>query len=179
MVSDLSLSVENADAGVTSVTNGGVESGEENPDNWWFGSGDYNAFKFNWNDAVYSSPYHSLEITSKGSGDKFAFWAQTISAEQVVGKSITVNVKAKTSDFSGNGVYVAIRGDDTLLPYGSAEVFKTTQNIETHTGDFDWTTISVTLDSVPANIKSITVYLLYGTETAGTVYFDDLTMDVK
>ena len=175
---DLDISVESASGPVTNIVNGDAELGVNSPDNWWVGAGSSDKFDIHWDSDNYLSPSHSLAISSDDSGDKFAFWAQTFLASDVAGKKIKVNVFAKADNLTGDGIYVAIRGDDTNVPSGSAEAFVTTQAKVAYNGTFDWKEISITMDTVPTDIKSITVYLIYGTNTSGKVYFDDLSLDI-
>ena len=160
---------------LTNVVNGDFETGITTPDDWWTGySG--GEFEFGWDTKTYSSASHSVKISSSGSGDKFSFWAQTITATKLAGKKITLKVKVKSSDLSGSGLYIAIRGDDTDMPSGSAEVFSTTQMKQSIVAPLDWKEFSVTLDNLPNSIKSLTFYLIYGKGTSGTVYLDDVSL---
>lgn len=160
---------------LTDVVNGDFETGITTPDDWWTGYSS-EEFEFGWETKTYSSASHSAKISSSGSGDKFTFWAQTITAAKLTGKKITLKVKVKSSDLSGNGLYIAIRGDNTEIPSGSAEVFSTTQGKQKIVAPLDWKEFSVTLDTVPNEIKSLTFYLIYGTKTSGTVYLDDVSL---
>ncbi len=173
---NLSASFSEPSAPITDLTNGNMESGSYSPDYWWFGSGDNSLFTFAWDSNEYLSADHSLKISSQGSGGQFAFWAQTITASELTGKKITLNVNIKAANLTGKGVYIAIRGDDTSVPEGMAEEFTTTQGNVPITGSFGWKEFSITMDNVQPGIKSLTFYLIYGTETSGTVYFDDVSL---
>ena len=173
---NLNITSSDASAPVTGLVNGDMESGSYSPDNWWFGSGNNSLFNFKWNTSEYLSATHSLKISSDNSGDNFSFWAQTISADKLIGKKITLNVNIKSVNLDGQGVYIAIRGDDTAPPSGSAEAFATTQGNKQISGTFDWKKFDVTLDKVPSDIKSLTFYLIYGTKTSGSVFFDDVSL---
>ena len=173
---NLSASTSEASAPLTNLTNGNMESGNYSPDNWWYGSADNSLFNFAWDSSEYLSANHSLKISSKGSGDQFAIWAQTITASDFIGKKITLNVNIKAVDLQGQGVYIAIRGDDTLIPTGMAEEFTTTQGNQQISGSFGWKKFSVTLDLVQPDIKSLTFYLIYGSQTSGSAYFDDVSL---
>ena len=94
----------------------------------------------------------------------------------MIGKKITLNMNVKAVNLDGQGVYIAIRGDNTAIPSGAGEVFATTQGNEQISGTFDWKKFNVTLDNVPSDIKSLTFYLIYGAKTSGSVYFDDLSL---
>jgi hypothetical protein len=91
-------------------------------------------------------------------------------------KNITLNVYIKAVGLLGQGVFIAIRGDDAATPTGNAEAFVTTQGHQQINGSFDWKNFIVTMDKVPANIKSLTFYLIYSSNTSGTVYFDDVSL---
>ena len=173
---NLNVTTAAASAPLTDLTNGNIESGSSYPDDWQFGSAKSSIFNFAWDTNQYLSANHSLKISSQNSSDQFAFWAQTIEANEFVGKKITLNVNIKAADLVGQGVYIAIRGDNTLIPSGSAEVFATTQGNEQISGTFDWKQLSVTMDNVPTDIKSLTFYLIYGSTTSGTVNFDDISL---
>lgn len=173
---NLNVTVSDASPPVTNLMNGNMEAGVNSPDYWRFGSGNTSRFNFAWTTDEYLSPDHSIKISSQGSGNDFSFWTQTISASQLSNKKITLTANIKTVNLLGKGVYIAIRGDDTLIPSGSAETFVTTQGNKQITGTFDWKKFSVTLDNVPSNIKSLTFYLIYGENTSGSVYFDDLSL---
>ncbi len=172
------LNVTSADAGapITDLSNGNMESGNYSPDNWWYATANSSLFKFAWDTGAYLSANHSLKISSEGSKEQFAFWAQTISASELIGKKVTLNVNIKAAELTGEGVYIAIRGDDSLTPAGSAEVFVTTQGNKQISGSFDWKNFSVTLDNIPSDIKYLTFYLIYGLNTSGAVYFDDISL---
>jgi len=172
------LNVVSSDASppLTSLVNGDMESGKYSPDNWWFGSADNSLFSFKWDSREYLSANHSLKISSSNSNEYFSFWAQTISANELIGGKITLNVNIKSDNLDGQGVYIAIRGDTTITPSGNAEVFATTQGNEQISGTFDWKKFNVTLDNVPSDIKALTFYLIYGTKTSGSVYFDDVSL---
>ncbi|MEJ2614350.1 MAG: hypothetical protein P8Z35_05305 [Ignavibacteriaceae bacterium] len=173
---NLGISSSEASTPVTTLVNGDMELGKYSPDNWWFGSADNSLFSFKWDTSEYLSANHSLKISSSNSGEKFSFWGQTISANELIGKKITLNVNIKTVNLDGQGVYIAIRGDDTNPPTGNAEVFATTQGKKQISGTFDWKKFNVTLDNVPSDIKSLTFYLIYGIKTSGSVYFDDASL---
>ncbi len=173
---NLGITVEDASLPLTDITNGNFETGNYSPDNWWNGSANNSAFEFAWDKNEFRSPGHSVKIGSVDSGDNFAIWAQTITASELIGKKISLNVYIKGVNLTGSGIYIAIRGDDTLLPSGSAESFATTQGNENISGNFDWKMYSVTLNKVPDNTKSLTFYLIYGSKTSGTAYFDDVSL---
>jgi hypothetical protein len=78
---------------------------------------------------------------------------------------------------SGPGVSLAIRGDDTTSLNGSgAEQFSATEGKISISGTFDWKEYQVKMVNVKADIKSLTVFLIYMPGTQGEVYFDDVSL---
>lgn len=155
------------------ILNGDMESGE---DHYWSGGSLYNDFSFAYSDEEASSGTHSLKITSAtGKSKIFGYWAQTIDATNLRGKKLRVSASIKYEDVGSDGIAIAVRGDDTNSPSGSAEVFSSTQYKIVKTGTSDWENLEITLDLVKDDIKSITVYMLLN-GGSGTVYFDDLVM---
>jgi hypothetical protein len=161
---------------ILSLQNGTVEDGAYHPEYWW--SGGYAGFDFDWSTDYSVSPSHSLRIENRGAAESaYAFWAQTIKADAYVGRALTLSASVRLDGADGNGIALAIRGDDTLVPAGYAELFTTTQGNVQINGSREWTAYSVTVASVPSNIKSLTVYLIHLHGTRGTVYFDDISLD--
>jgi hypothetical protein len=160
---------------VLSLLNGNVEEGAYHPEYWW--QGGYPGFDWEWSRDYSVSPSHSLKISRAGAGESsFGFWAQTFLAVNYVRSAITLTASVRLEGADGQGVALAIRGDDTYMPTGNAEAFATTQGSLVINGSQEWTEYSVTLENVPAGIKSITVYLLLLPGTQGTVYFDDISL---
>jgi hypothetical protein len=172
---DVKLSVGEATP-IVSLQNGAVEDGSYYPDFWWHGG--YSGFDFDWSTDFSVSPSHSLKIIDAGAAESsFAFWAQSFKAVNFVRGAITLAASVRLEGVTGNGIAIAIRGDDTVMPSGSAEVFATTQGEIQINGSQEWTEYSVTLPHVPVEIKSITVYLIHLHGTQGTVYFDDVSLE--
>jgi hypothetical protein len=84
-----------------------------------------------------------------------------------------VKIKSK---LEGTGASIAIRGDDTFPPSGSAEQFVTTQAITPISGTFAWTEYTIKLDDVETATRSLTVYLMILPNTTGEAYFDDVSL---
>lgn len=103
---------------------------------------------------------------------------QTLNTDIPTGKSLTLRVRIK-GQLEGDGVSIAIRGDDTSNISGVGEQFATTQGPSPISGTFNWTEYGLNLDTIEPNIKSLTVYLIYLPNTTGTVYFDDVSLVFK
>ncbi len=148
-------------------------------DFWWNYSGNSNEYISTWASNYYVSSNHSLKInciSSISDINSLGFWAQTINSNIPIGKQLTLKAIIKIENVIGDGVSIAIRGDDTTFPSDMAEVFSTTEGQVNINGTKDWTEYGVVLDNVPSNIKSITVYLILLYNTTGTAYFDDITL---
>ncbi|MCP5064543.1 MAG: hypothetical protein GY936_19070 [Ignavibacteriae bacterium] len=155
------------------IINSNMEDGQNS---FWAGSYANPNFSFSHTDKESNSSSHSLMIeANSGEKDQFAYWAQTIKTSDLVGKKLTASVSIKYNDVDESGVALVIRGDNTETPQGSAEVFGTTQYKVIKTGSGDWQTLEVSINIVPENIKSITVYMLLAAQN-GSVYFDDLSL---
>jgi hypothetical protein len=159
------------------LVNRGAEAGEETPDGWRSSAGEGN-FQPRWSTTVAFEGSRSLAIegpSEPGGVSDFAFWAQTVT-DIARGVGVDLRVAIKLSRVEGNGVAIAIRGDDTERPEGSAEVFATTQGRTYIAGTADWAIYQVSLPPVPAGIRSLTAYLILGGPSSGTVYFDEVSL---
>lgn len=156
------------------ITNGNVESGTLTP-NGWYHTLDQEDFNFSWTDLESSSPTKSLSISTSFGHLNFVTWSQTISNDLPLGHKLTLKAKIKCN-LTGDGVAIVIRGDDTVLPSGVAELFESTQNRFSISGTNDWHDWAIMSSALSNTIKSITVYLLYLPATKGEVYFDDIDL---
>lgn len=162
------------------LSNGDVESGQSSPSAWVSGGSAPQDFAFEWADGTGASGTRSLALSpAAGPTTDFAFWTQTVDVSSPVGMTFELSVDVKLEDVLGDGIAVAIRGDDTAQQNLVAEVFATTQGRVTVSGSQDWTTLSVKLNSVPKEVDKITVYLLYLPNASGKAYFDDATLSAS
>lgn len=152
--------------------NGGFEEGQATPAAWWNGATSASGFTFSWPGGSAYDGKRAVRIKRiEGTTTGFAFWAQTFLAEDFIGGPVTLRVRIRT-ELVGEGVAIAIRGDDTETTSGNGEIFATTQRTTPITGSRNWEEFSVTFDDVPASMVSLTVYLLFGPGTTGTADFD-------
>lgn len=158
------------------VKNGNVESGITYPYNWDNNDAD-KVGTAQWTDEESYSGQKSLKLSKDDSdANDFFFWSQTMNEKIPFNKDITLKVKIKGT-LRGRGVSIVIRSDNTDRPTGVAEQIVSTQDIIPISGAFDWTEYHVTLNNVDIATHSITVYLLYQPSTAGTAYFDDISLE--
>lgn len=160
------------------LSNGDLEVGSATPDGW-FRSAPCTNTSFEWTDEEAFSPKMSLKISnSQLESDCFSFWGQTFNSNIPTGKSLSLRVRIK-GQLEGDGVSVAIRGDDTPEVAGTGEQFATTQSFTTISGTFNWTEYIVRLNPIEETIQSLTVYLVYLPNTTGNVYFDNISLTFK
>lgn len=160
------------------LVNTDMEAGATLPNGWsgWEKTG----YTIEWTTEEASSGTRSLKISAAQPDDtNFTFWSQYYGGVIPVAKDVVLSVKVKCKNVSGQGVSIAIRGDNDNLTNDHAEQFSTTQTVTTITGDFDWTSYHVRLDGIQSDITSLTVYFLLLDNTAGTVYFDDASLTVQ
>ncbi|MCB0753493.1 MAG: hypothetical protein KDC52_18620, partial [Ignavibacteriae bacterium] len=160
-----------------SLKNTDFETGISYPENWWYGATNRQLFNINYVSDVSLSANHSVEISSNASKEEFAFWAQTILADQFIGKQAELKVNLKAENITGDGIAIAVRGDDSATPEGYGEIFFTSQKQQLISGTFDWKTFTVKTDNIPDYIKSITIYLVYLPNTSGNIYFDNVSLE--
>ena len=145
------------------------------PDGWWHRNEPYTV---EWTDEESFSGTYSVTIQSDTLIDDFNFWGQTITENIQVGRKLRLRVNVKTVNVEGEGASIVIRGDTTPTPEGSAELFISTQGDVFIGGTHNWKEYSVELeDTIPASIRSITVYMVLLPYTTGQIYFDDIILE--
>ena len=168
-------SCKDEEHGIQVLDNADVENGTSLPDGW-FPTNSRGKFATIWATDESFSPSKSLKIsTPVADSVDFAYWAQSITENIPVGEPVTLRVKIK-ADLTGDGVAIAIRSDDTAPASGTGEQFVTTQGNTAISGSFDWKEFSLKLHKVDKDTKTLTVFLLYFTNTTGEVYFDDISL---
>ena len=164
------------------LMNGDVESGTDFPNDWVTGTfpGVLNAYDFSWSMEHSVSPSHSLRISQDTVDDaaQLAIWQQDIEVhDPLAGKELTLMGSIKLENVVGGlGAAIVIRGDDSRLDDRTgAEAIATTHGNINLTGTRDWSVYEVKLE-LPEGIDRLTVFALLGTNTTGTVYFDDFSL---
>jgi len=123
---------------------------------------------------VSSSSSHSLEIKSTlAESEGFSFWRRTWVPDNIpVGSHLELKVKVKLTEVTGNGVYIAFRGDQ-----GTSNVFfKSSQGQQDITGSRDFETYTVSLDSYPEGVETMFIFLILDGNSTGTANFDDISL---
>jgi hypothetical protein len=123
----------------------------------------------------YSTAHHSLSILSSQSSTAsvFSYWTITVAPDGIVpGSQLTLKVKVKTDNLSGDGVFVALRADA-----GTTQVaFKTTQDAVEIKGTQDFVEYSVAIPTFPDKVTDIRIYFILSGNSIGTAYFDDVSL---
>ena len=127
---DLSLTSEEGHGPSYTLQNTSFESGSSYPYFWWDGATKRSNFNLELVSTKFLSSTHSVKISSDNSSNEFSFWAQTFNADKVIGKSLQLYVNIRAEEITGEGIAIAIRGDDRDGNKISAEIFSTTQNKE-------------------------------------------------
>jgi len=124
--------------------------------------------------AFSSSKGHSLSITSATTATTgFSDWLYLIPGPQLtVGSRLILKVKVKLNDVTGNGVFIAMRGDTQS---GSA-FFVTSQGNQSITGSQDFKEYTIKLNYYPQNVSNIFIFLILDSSSTGTAYFDDIEL---
>ena len=124
--------------------------------------------------SVSASSSHSLSITSsEAKSDGFSFWRLVKTPSDIhVGAPLELTVKVRVTNVTGNGVYVALRGDDA----SNMVFFETTQGSQTINGTADFTTYTVKLDSYPEGVTQIYIFLIMHASSTGSANFDDISL---
>jgi|GEM_PF-950783 hypothetical protein len=157
------------------ISNGNVEAGSTSPCSWWK-TDSYGKYNLTSTDQESFSGRKSLNISIQNAHtDAFAYWGQTITTNIPIGMDVTLRAKIK-GDLEGEGVSIALRGDDTTSPSGPDAQFISTQYKTKITGQFNWKEYSIKLDNVDSSTQSLTVYLIYLPKTTGHVFFDDISL---
>lgn len=159
------------------LVNTDMEAGTTSP-NSWFQRGE-TVYRTEWTTEEANSGTRSLKISATQiDATDFAFWGQSYFGAIPIGKDVVLSIKVKCKDVIGEGISIAIRGDNANS-IDTAAQFSTTQDTINITGDFDWTTYQVRLNGIKRDIKSLSIYFVFLNNTVGTVYFDDASLIIQ
>ena len=159
------------------LVNTDVETGTLAPNSWGADPGTSGVYSLEWTKDIAFSSTHSLKISAQNSTSPgFSYWYQAFQGEMPNGKDLILSAKIKGDNLTGQGVSIAIRGDNSIPATSNGSQFMTTQGATSIQGTFDWTTYSVKLTNLSSDTKRLYVFLVYLPNTTGTVYFDDITL---
>lgn len=165
---------ENPDV-IQLLVNSSVEAGSSNPNKWYVGpEGDYQT---SWTSEHSFTGDKSLLIASDNDVGKFTYWYQRIVEDIPHGQRLKLSsmIKLDKVDPNGEGVAIAVRGDDENQ---KRVFFYTTQGDIPIRGDEDWQEYFVEMKSnITEDVSTIYVFLILSDNTFGTVYFDDIKLE--
>ncbi len=120
----------------------------------------------------FSSPGSSLKISATAHSD-FSFWGFTFSPEEIAqGSRLTMEVDIRLDNVTGEGVFIAMRGDSE----DGMVFFETTQLTKTIAGTFPFTKYTLELPYYIEKAKILNLFLIMGGNSTGTAYFDDIVI---
>ena len=155
-----------------------MENGSNFPASWSYASNNPSNtnYQFDWSTEAASSGTHSLKITSSiNNGPNFGYWYQTVSYANP-GKTVQLSVKIKIVNViaanPGIGASIALAGFS-----GSDQTqFVSSGNATPIVGTSDWSIYTVKISNIASGTDKLVVYLPLGTQTTGTVYFDEVSL---
>ena len=163
-------------AGVELLENGNMEEDPKTsfPSGWGKGGtpeeGQLNHITYI-TDSEDDNSYIKIDTITKENNFIYAY--QSIENNIPKGKKLKLTVKIKTENLTGGGAALFLRCDDSS---GVVQFAATEHSIEIK-GTKDWTTYTLELNErVRSDIESIIVFLLFTSDTSGTVYFDDASL---
>ena len=151
-----------------------IDDNLESGNNWTFHNVAPAEHEDSFDNTVSASSSHSLTIKStKAEPDGFSFWRRVWAPQDIhVGSSLELKVKVKVTDVTGEGAYIALRGDGT-----SPNVFfETTQGRVAINGNKDFQTYTLKLDSYPEGVNQMAIFLIFDGSSTGSVNFDDISL---
>ena len=161
------------DPGVPTLQNGGFEDGSALPDHWRQGGTGLDGFILSYDaDGAWEGDRCVSISRARNTPDLYSYWAQTIPVGGSPSGLLELRARIRT-ELSGEGMAMVIRGDNTAGSQGFADAFATTQGAAPITGSAGWTEHTLRLSNpLPSGLESITVYLVYLSNTTGSVSFD-------
>lgn len=140
---------------------------------WFMGSGGEN-HEFEWSTEESYSPDHSVKIQlSEKDEGAIGVLSQYIRHYIPRGREVTLKAKLRLDNIEGEGIMIALKGSGND---GITSTFVSTQGRTLITGTSDWKEYSVAVDKFTYNDDIIVVFIIYGANTTGTVYIDDVEL---
>ena len=95
------------------------------------------------------------------------------------GAKLTMKVKIKTVNIQGNGIALGMGGNQGASGNYISTFYTSTEGKTSIVGNNDFKEYSLTFDSFPTNTTSMYVLLFFLPKTTGTVYYDDVSLQVN
>ncbi len=148
---------------------------------WTLRAANFNApnnYTYRRTDAFAASGQYSsmLKADDIDSPDEFWYLLQEIEPTDIpVGAPVSLSVKVKTVDLSGNGFEIALSGTHEFEPFSG--IYRSSFDFTRHVqGDNDWQEYTLEVPAFPANMNRLRILLIISPNTTGEVYFDDVRL---
>lgn len=131
-----------------------------------------------------SSPLHSLKVSCDAikNDTTYQYMQQLLNTTNVpipAGAKLTLKAKIKTVNIQGNGISLAMGGNQGASGQYASTFYTSTEGKQSITGTNDFKEYTLTFDAFPANTTSLYVLLFYLPKTTGTAYYDDVSLTVN
>jgi len=180
IVAACSKNPANAGGEIQLIMNSNIEEGQYQPAYWSFSTNPRSTnltYSSDWSTNESHSPSHSLKIgldSWQEDPAAYAYWYQFIYPypDRFAGQKMKLELYFKLDGVSGGGIEIllsALKDVETVTSVRKGPFF----------GTSNWQSVTASIESIPSGIETIIVYLIFGSSTSGTVYFDDITLTVK
>ena len=158
------------------LLNSAVERGTLVPDNWV--PLPEHRVTHEWSAKEYVSGSHSLMINrlAKQKSSIPAWWEQEVTTRIPAGADLTFSVSVKMKSILGEGVVFKLWGYESSAPEDNASLYFSSHKELQLTGTQGWKRYSFQIFNTPPDINCIQICLFLGSESIGTVYFDDISL---
>lgn len=120
----------------------------------------------------FTSPGSSLKINATEHSD-FSIWRYAFSPEGIAqGSRLTMEVDIRLDNVTGEGVFIAMRGDSE----NEVVFFETTQGTKTIAGTSPFTKYILELPYYIEKVKTLNLFLIMCGNATGTAFFDDIVI---
>jgi cytochrome oxidase assembly protein ShyY1 len=137
-----------------------------------------------------SSPVHSIKVSSDAvkNDTTYQYFQQVFKLTDrpiPAGSKLTLKVKIKTANIQGNGVSIAMGGNQAITNANGqitdvkSTFYTSTEGTTSIKGTNDFQEYTLTWTSLPATTTHLYVVLFYLPKTTGTVYYDDVRLSVN
>ncbi|MFD2934895.1 hypothetical protein [Spirosoma flavum] len=131
-----------------------------------------------------SSPSHSIKVTcSAAPNDSTYQYMQqilyTATTPIPAGAKLTMKVKIKMVNIQGNGIALAMGGNQGASAKYASAFYTSTEGKTSIVGTNEFKEYTLTFDAFPANATSMYVLLFFLPKTTGTAYYDDASLSIN
>ncbi|MVM36171.1 hypothetical protein GO755_39530 [Spirosoma sp. HMF4905] len=175
------------------LTNGDMEASPYNDWGSYLGKNSTtnpNKYVVEYTTEAASSPAHSIKVSSDAvkNDTTYQYMQQFFKLTDrpiPAGAKLTLKAKIKTSGIQGNGISIAMGGNQAIanasgqITKVNSTFYTSTEGVMSITGTNDFKEYTLTWTALPATTTHVYVLLAYLPKTTGTVYFDDVVLAVN